>query len=58
MTRGGGGSRQTVRNSDKGGGGVKNRYFYSDILFEWPLARLIFGYHLSPSVEYEITSDL
>ena len=32
----GGGSRQTVTNSDKGGGGVKNRDFYGDILFEWP----------------------
>ena len=37
VTRGGGGSRQTVTNGDKGGGGVKNRDFYGDILFEWPL---------------------
>ena len=25
---------------DKGGGGVKNRDFDDDILFEWPLAQL------------------
>ena len=37
VTRGGGGSRQTVTNGDKGGGGFKNRDFYGDILFEWPL---------------------
>ena len=35
--KGGGGSRQTVTNGEKGGGGVKNRDFYGDILFEWPL---------------------
>ena len=37
VTRGGGGSRQTVTNGDKGGRGVKNWDFYGDILFEWPL---------------------
>ena len=37
VTRGGGGLRQMVTNGDKGGGGVKNRDFYGDILFEWPL---------------------
>ena len=26
-----------MTNGDKGGGGVKNRDFYGDILFEWPL---------------------
>ena len=26
-----------VTNDDKGGRGVKNRDFYGDILFEWPL---------------------
>ena len=35
--KGGVGSRQTVTNGDKGGGGVKNLDFYGDILFEWPL---------------------
>ena len=35
--KGGGGSRQTVTNGDKGGRGVKNWDFYGDILFEWPL---------------------
>ena len=28
-----------VTNGDKGGGGVENRDFYDDILFEWPLSR-------------------
>ena len=40
--KGGRGSRQTVTNGDKGGGGVKNRDFYGDILFEWPLSVAIF----------------
>ena len=26
-----------MKNGDKGGGGGKNRDFYGDILFEWPL---------------------
>ena len=39
VIRGGGGSRQTVTNGDEGGGGVKNRDFYGDILFEWPLRK-------------------
>ena len=38
VTRGGGGSRQTVTNGEKGGGGVKNRDFYGDILFDPKLA--------------------
>jgi len=38
VTRGGGGSRQTVTNGDKGERGVKNWDFYGDILFEWPLS--------------------
>ena len=38
--KGGGGSRQTVTNGDKWGRGVKNRDFYGDILFEWPLSKL------------------
>ena len=33
----GGGLRQMVTSGDKGGEGVKNRDFYGDILFEWPL---------------------
>ena len=41
VTRGGGGSRQTVTKSDKGGGGIKNRDFYGDILFEWPLTKIL-----------------
>ena len=40
VTRGGGGSRQTVTNGDKDGRGVKNWDFYGDILFEWPLRML------------------
>ena len=40
VTRGGGGSRQTVTKGDKGGRGVKNRDFYGDILFEWPLIEI------------------
>ena len=38
VTREEGGSRKTVTNGDKGEGGLKNRDFYSDILFEWPLS--------------------
>ena len=38
--KGGGGSRQTVTNGDKGGRGVKYWDFYGDILFEWPLIDL------------------
>ena len=38
LLQGGGGSRQTVTNGDKGGRGVKNLDFYGDILFEWPLS--------------------
>ena len=45
VTRGGGGSRQTVTRGDKGGRGVKNRDFYGDILFEWPPGSL-FGVFL------------
>ena len=40
VTRGGGGLRQMVTNGDKGGGGFKNRDFYGDILFEWPLSQI------------------
>ena len=36
VTRGGG-SRQTVTNGDKGGGVVKNRDFYGDILSNCPI---------------------
>ena len=35
--KGGGGSRQTVTNGDKGGWGVKNWDFRDYILFKWPL---------------------
>ena len=40
VTRGGGGSRQTVTNGDMGGRGVENRdfavtYFLNGPLFEW-----------------------
>jgi len=41
VTRGGGGSRQTVTNGDKEGRGVKNFEFYGEILFEWSLRLLI-----------------
>ena len=51
VTRGGGGSRQTVTNGDKGGRGVKNWDFYGDILFEWPqrhiVGRVKFVFHYS-----------
>ena len=51
--KGGRGSRQMVTKGGKGGGGVKNRDFYGDIHFEWPLKwfpidvriALYFGYH-------------
>ena len=38
---GGGGSRQNMTKCDKGGRGVKNSDFRSDVIFEWPLAKSI-----------------
>ena len=34
---GGGRSRQKMTKCDKGGGGVKNSDFRSDVIIEWPL---------------------